>query len=42
MRSGIYQLQCQTCVLSYIGQTGYRLEKKCIDDIRYNTSISPQ
>jgi len=22
MRSGIYQLQCQTCHLSYIGQTG--------------------
>jgi len=38
MRSGIYQLQSQTCHLSYIGQTGRRLEQRYKEHTRYITS----
>jgi hypothetical protein len=42
MRSGIYQLECQTCHLSYIGQTGRRLEQRYKEPTRYITSNKAQ
>jgi hypothetical protein len=42
MRSGIYQLQCQTCHLSYIGQTVRGLEQRYKERIRYIKSNNRQ
>jgi hypothetical protein len=42
VRSGIYQLQCQTCHLLYIGQTGRRIEQRYKEPTRYITSNKPQ
>jgi hypothetical protein len=42
MRSGIYQLRCQTCHPSYISQTGNGLEQRYIERIRYINSNSRQ
>ena len=42
MRSGIYQLQCQTCHLSYIGQTVQRLGQRYKERIRYINSSNRQ
>jgi hypothetical protein len=40
--SGIYQLQCHTCRLSYVGQTGRRPEQRYKEPTRYVTSNKPQ
>jgi hypothetical protein len=42
MPSGIYQLQSHTCNLSYIGQTGRRLEQRYKERIRYINSNNRQ
>jgi len=40
MRSGIYQLQCHTCHLSYMGPTGQCLEQRYKEWIRYVTPVT--
>ena len=41
MRIGIYQLQCHTCYVLYIGQTDQRLEQSYKEQARYINSNNP-
>jgi hypothetical protein len=41
-RSGIYKLTCNTCKMSYIGQTTRNLKQICQEHIRYIRNNNPQ
>ena len=41
-KSGIYKLTCNTCKLSYIGQTSRSLQRKYNEHIRYIKHNDPQ
>ena len=41
-KSGIYKLTCNTCKMSYIGQTSRNLNQKYREHIRYITNNDPQ